>query len=262
MIRREPRGARMRRAVERMRLLALGAAWVLAAGAAQAVSLGGNDAQSQYTASTGVFTFADAPNGSNPQAERGTVTTADNPALFALVDGRIDLEIMLDTSVFDPANGLITDASFIGTGPGSEVVIWDATETTVLLSLDVSFVDVTTALPLEFAPSGGTIVVGNPVISSVGTDSLLTVSGGSYAGAAGGIGTQAVLHINISDPVPGFGLANLYNYLDSDFTVGFDSGPTSEVVWEIEFVPEPGTALLLGMGLVLLAGRRGATRRG
>ena len=262
MIRTGARGPRMRRAVERMRILTLGAALVLAAGAAQAVSLGGIDAQSQYTASDGIFTFDDQLNGSNPSPERGTVTTTDNPALAALLGGRIDLEIMLDTTGFNPATDLITDASFIGTGPGAEVIIWDATETTVLLSLDVTFVDVTTALPSEFAPPGGTIVVGNPVIDSVGTDSLLTVSGGSYAGAAGGIGTQAVLHINISDPVPTFDLADLFNYLASDFTVGFDANPTSEIVWEIEFVPEPGTLLLLGMGLATLRRPRGTARRG
>jgi len=244
-----------------MRFLVLGAALLLAAGAAQAVSLSGNDAQSQYTASNGVFTFADAPTGGNPNAERGTVTEVDNPALADLLWGRIDLEIMLDTSDFDPANGLIIDASFIGTGPAPEVIIWDADENTVLLALDVSFVNVTTASPSMIAPPGGIIIVGDPAPSSVGIDSLLTVSGGSYADAAGGIGMQAVLHINISDPVPTFDVADLYNYLDSDFTVGFNTGPTSEIVWEIEFIPEPGTALLLGMGLVMLAGRRGAARR-
>ncbi|MCP5059189.1 MAG: PEP-CTERM sorting domain-containing protein [bacterium] len=244
----------MQRAVELMRCLALGAALVLVAGAAQAVSIGGTDAQSQYTASSGIFTFDDTVSGT---AERGTVTTADNPALAALVSGRIDLEIKLDTSGFNPATDLITGASFIGTGPAAEILIWDSTETIVLLSFDVTFVNVTNALPSEIAPPGGTIIVGNPVASSYGTDSALTVAGGTMAAAAGGIGTQAVLHINISDPVPTFDLADLFNYLDSDFTVGLDVGPTSEVVWEIELlVPEPGTVLLLGMGIAVLASRR------
>lgn len=248
---------KMRSAVSWIRVVGLVAAWLLVAGTAQAVSIGGVDAQSQYTASDNIFTFDDTLNGTNPAAEAGTVTTTDNPALAALLGGRIDLEIKLDTSGFNPAAGFITDASFIGTGPGSEIVIWDATETTVLLSLNVSFVNVTTALPSEFAPPAGTIVLGNPVVGSVGTDSLLTVSGGTQAGLVGGIGTQAVLHINISDPVPSFDLADLSNYLASDFTVGFDADPTSSIVWEIEFVvPEPGTALLLGMGLAMLSARR------
>ncbi|MCP5066076.1 MAG: hypothetical protein GY946_05860, partial [bacterium] len=74
----------MQRAVELMRYLALGAALVLVAGVAQAVSIGGTDSQSQYTASSGIFTFDDTVSGT---AERGTVTTADNPALAALVGG-------------------------------------------------------------------------------------------------------------------------------------------------------------------------------
>lgn len=248
---------KMRSAIDRIRVLGPAAALLLLAGTAQAVSIGGVDAQSQYTAVDGIFTFDDTLNGTNPAAESGTVTTADNPALAALVGGQIDLEIMLDTSSFNPAAGFITDASFIGTGPGSEVLIWDAAGTTLLLALDVSFVNVTNALPSFLAPPAGTIVVGNPTIGSVGTDSLLTVSGGSYAGVVGGIGTQAVLHINISDPVPSFDLADLSNYLASDFTVGFDADPTSSVVWEIEFVvPEPGTVLLLGMGFAVLGARR------
>jgi len=238
-------------------MVGLAAALVLSAGMAHAVSIGGVDAQSQYTSSDGIFTFDDTLNGTNPAAESGKVTTADNPALAALVGGWIDLEIMLDTSSFNPAAGLVTDASFIGTGLASEIVIWDVTKTTVLLSLQVSFVDVTTASPSEFAPPAGTIVLGDPAIGSVGTHSLLTVSGGTHAGVVGGTGTQAVLHINISDPVPSFDLADLFNYFDSDFTVGFDANPTSEIVWEIEFVvPEPGTALLLGMGFVVLGARR------
>jgi hypothetical protein len=242
------------RTIQRITLLGAGAFLLVVAGAATAVSIGGTDSQSQYTAIDGIFTFDDTLNGSNPSPEPGTVTTADNPALAALVGGLIDLELLLDTSGFNPAAGFITDASFIGTGAAPEILIWDSTGSTVLLALDVSFVNVTNALPSEFAPPAGTIVVGNPTISSVGTDSLITVVGGTFANAIGGIGTQGVLHLNISDPVPSFDIADLSNYLASDFTVGFNANPTSEIVWEIEFVPEPGTALLLGSALAALGG--------
>jgi len=127
--------------ITRIGLLGAGAFLLVVAGAATAVSIGGTDAQSQYTAVDGVFTFDDTLNGLNPSPEPGTVTTADNPALAGLVGGLIDLELLLDTTGgFNPAAGFITDASFVGTGPGSEIVIWDSTGSTILLALDVSFV--------------------------------------------------------------------------------------------------------------------------
>jgi hypothetical protein len=239
-----------------------GAVALLVAGPALAVSIAGVDLETQYNGTSGIFTFDDTINGTNPNAEPGTVTTADNPALADLVDGLIDLEMVLDTSGgFNPAAGSFLDASFVGTGAAAEIVIWDETGTIVLLAMDITFVDVTNGLPSEFAPPAGQIVVGNPTIGSVGTDSLITVVGGTHAGAAGGLGTQGVLHLNIANPVPSFDLADANNWWSQDFTVGLNVNPTSAIVWEIEFVPEPGTVILLGGGLAALGGWRRRIRR-
>lgn len=247
----------------------LAAAVLLSAGLAHAIAIGGVDAQSQYSgytpvdAESGVFTFEDSLNGSNPSPEPGTVTTADNPALAALVGAVIDLEIQLDTSGgFDPATDSILDATFVGTGAWPEIMIWeDETRTTLLLALDVDFVNVTQILPSfpPFIPCCGSFTLGQPELSTLGVQSRLVVAGGSFAGAVGGVGTEAVLQIFISDPVPSFGTADVTNFLNDDFTVGFNVNPSSEVTWEIEFVPEPSVALLLGAGLVALGAMRGRT---
>lgn len=252
---------KMRSAVDQSWWIAIVAAGILAAAPALSVSIAGIDAQSQYDATSGVFTFDDTLNGTNPAAEPGVVTTADNPALAALVNGLIDLEFELDLSGgFDPLTDSFLDASFGPTSAAPEIVIWDETGTTVLLAMDVSFINVTNGLPSEFSPPAGQIVVGNPTINSLGNDSLITVVGGTFAGAIGGIGTQGVLHLNLANPVPSFDFADVNNWWSQDFTVGFNANPTSAVVWEIEFVPEPGTAILLGSALAALAGLRRRAR--
>ncbi|MGH0035052.1 MAG: PEP-CTERM sorting domain-containing protein [Myxococcota bacterium] len=242
---------------------------LLAPSLAQAVAIGGVDAQSQYTGYTpvvgdsGVFTFEDTLNGTNPSPEPGTVTTADAPGLAGLIGGAIDLEIMLDTSGFNPAAGNLLDASFLGTGAAPEIIIWDSpARNTVLLALDVDFVNVTQILPAfpPFIPCCGSFTIGQPEVSSYGVQSQLQVVGGTFAAAAGGIGTGATLQIFISDPVPTLDNTNVNSFLNDDFTVGFNVNPSSEVTWEINFVPEPGTTLLACSGLAGLA-MAGRSRR-
>jgi hypothetical protein len=243
----------------RMIVVVLLAGLVLPTSAA-AVSIGGVDAQSQYTGfnpvvgDSGVLTFEDTLNGTNPAPEPGTVTTADGAGLGGLVGGAIDLEIMLDTSGFNPATDNILDATFIGTGAGPEIIIWDSpARNTVLLALDVDFVNVTQILPATppFIPCCGSFTIGQPETSTYGVQSQLSVTGGTFAAAAGGIGTGATLQIFISDPVPDFDSTVVSTYLNDSFTVGFNVNPSSEITWEINFVPEPGTALL---GAVAFAG--------
>ncbi len=124
------------------------------------IEIGGVDVQSQYTGfgrarptptpppTRACSRSTNSINGSNPNPEPGTVTTESQT--LGLIGGRVEFEIMLDTSSFDPATGSLLDASFIGTGATPEIVIWDSTQTTVLLAFDVSFVDVAVFTPQKF----------------------------------------------------------------------------------------------------------------
>jgi len=218
------------------------------------IEISGVDIQSQYTgfnpvvADSGVFTFRDSVS-----AYRGTVTTESQP--LGLVGGRIDLEIMLDTSSFNPATGNLLGAPFTGTGVPNEIVIWDSTETTALLTFGVDFVDVTGVTP-QYPPflPGSIITLGENVLNGLGVSSRLLVQGGSMAAAVGGVGTRAVLQLTISNPDPQVTTTNMNGYLDDSFTVGIPgTPPTYGVNWEITIVPEPGTLLLVGGSLVLWA---------
>jgi len=255
-------------------LLAIAAAVVLAAAPAGAVtiSFSGIDAQSQYTGysgppgpdTPGIFTFDDTVNGANLAPEPGVVTAQHNIA--GLLGGVINLEMMLDTTGgYDPATDQATIASFMGTG-GNEVTIWDATQTTLLLSFDLSYVDVRNISALGTV--NNLVRLGDAEGSLVPNRSLLTVTGGSLAGTVGGLGTQAVLDIVINDPNPALpddlasAVAGYPGFWNDSFTSGIAGGSTPEagVNWAITIIPEPGTGSLLGLALLGLAGWRRSQR--
>jgi len=216
--------------------------------AAAPIALGGVDARSEYTynagTDVGVYTFADTLTG-----EAGTVTTAD---LGGFIGGRITLELLLDTTGFDPTTDNMLDAQFIGTG-GNEIVIWDATQTTTLLSFDVDFVDT-----VQFGiANGSSITIGENTVGGVDVTSRLTVTGGTRAGDVGGIGSPAALKLTLNRPQPAVTLANFQGYWGTSLiTVGNGYAPLSASNWDLLIIPEPGTLLLVGLGVAALAGVR------
>jgi hypothetical protein len=240
----------MRRSPYPLTLAAVTALALAAPAGAAPVAIGGVDARSQYTysAGVGIYTFDDTAT-SLP----GTVTTESGIA--GLIGGRITLEIKLDTASFNPATDGVLNARFIGTGPGSEIMIWDAALLTVLLSLDVDYIEVTQ----KAFGGGSSILVGLNLVEDLGVSSYLTVTGGTLAGDVGGIGTPAVIKLLLNRPQPALTTGNQAAYFSQSLiTVGNGYAPTSASNWDLLIIPEPGTALLIGLGLVALAhGRRG-----
>ncbi len=195
-------------------------------------TIGGTDALTSYTASSGILSFGATP---------GTVTTA--PSAPFLIGADINFEGDLST---DPA-GDVRDAVFVGTGSGTDITI--VSGATVLLALELDYIEVVSAVPA----GGGIIQMGSFAESQIGNPSAvsrLTVSGGSMNAFFGGVGTEAVLEILMSslDPAMTKKLRN-GGYLLSDFTNGLAGASTT---WNLTLLhmPEPSTAVLLGCALL------------
>jgi hypothetical protein len=233
------------------------------------VRFAGVDVQSQYTGFTpvvgasGIFTFNDTLNGTNPSPEPGVVTTEEAGGL-GLLNGRISLEMDLDTSSYNPATGTVPNARFIGTGPMPEVLIWNAAQTTVLLAFDIVFVDANTV-------SSFAIAMGDSEDLGASVNSRLKLVGGSLYGAAlaatGGhrLSTLQII-VNRPVPAPTMVASGSPGYLNNSFAagIGAPSSPPPGVNWAISIIPEPATGLLVTLSLVGLSaysrGRRAARR--
>jgi hypothetical protein len=249
---------------------------------AAAIQIGGTDGETFYTGfqrdwdvgcpgscplPDGVLTFNDAFDGFNAP-EKGTVTSQDG--LPAIAGGRVDFEVSLDLNFFgdlnvasstsyDPTSDDVRQARFIGDGNfyTPEIAIWQPGNSVMpLLTFEVAFLEVVQAQH-SGSPGGqpdGKIILGNPQKSQYGITSALTVTGGTLAGNVGGFGTPAVMEMLLSSPSPEMTKA-LRNggYLNLDFTNGVGTSGES-TTWNIAIVPEPSTAMLLGLSLLGLVG--------
>ncbi len=244
----------------------------VASGPARAmpIHIGGTDTISTYTGAglaapdAGVLTFDDA---SGP----GLVTT-DDQAIGLQTTGEnqdtVSFEAILSPlqqngNPFDPATTNIKRAVFEGTG-GHEFKIIDGTDGfTVLLALNLSFIDVasstTWADPVLGDPDG-LIIMGDSTEAAFGFSSALQVSGGTLNQLVGGKGTPAVLEITMGTLTPAIlAKADLKGYFNDNFLSGVGSPPIATTTWNLTItpIPEPGSAALLGVALIgLLAAAR------
>jgi hypothetical protein len=226
---------------------------------ASSIQVGGTDAETQYTydgnTDTGILTFYDAFNGFN-LPENGVVTSSVQ--VPGLIGKDVMFEVMLDTSSFNATTGDVRDARFIGTGAGPELTIWDGA--TLLLALDVNFIEVSNAFRAGGIVGGadGTIQMGAFDAQTYGVASALTVVGGTLNAAVGGIGTGAVMEVLMSSLNPPMTKALLQSgYLGTNFSNGVGSTGVS-TTWNLAFVPEPQTVVLLAAAAL---GALGAARR-
>lgn len=255
--------------------------------------LGGVDANSEYIgqragdisppADAGIFRFKDFLNGINYEDELGVVTSGDVPGFDVLLkDGKVDFEAILDSALqrngaaWVPGTSNIQQAKFLGTG-GYEFMIYDPNDnTTVLLALDLNYIDVSSAA-VAFPAGGdadGEIIFGQ--LDSINDDALTTygiskgsalkVSGGTLNQLVGGIGAKAVLQLTMSTISPPILTSNdRKGYLNTNFISGFGAVPPDQAtVWDLTIlaVPEPSSVILAAAGLLagLAAARRGIRR--
>jgi len=178
---------------------------------------------------------------SQSDGNAASVTSSDNPLL---ANSEVEFKIALS----DPADGFHAFSSWIGgNAGGADVLILDSSDQTILLALELHSI-ATTGLTEGAASS---ITLGSLDESDPKSD--LQIVGGSLAGLFPGEAHLALLIDDITPDFPvtpgleGFG----FGALNSSFT-----GRTN---LQLGFVatPEPGTAMLLGTALlVLAAGRR------
>jgi hypothetical protein len=216
--------------------------------AATLITIGGIDVESKYTAGSGILTFGPTP---------GTVTTSTGGV--SLIGADVSFQAQLsatdsDGLPFDPVTGNVRKAVF-ESAPGFDLLFMSGS--TVLLALELNFIEVAVAAH-SGSPAGspnGKIVMGSFSPSEVGNPSQIShlrVVGGTLNVTYGGIGSEAVLELLMSsmDPAMTKALRN-GGYLNLNFTNGQGGGGASTTFnLTLDFVPEPGTVLLFGTGLI------------
>ena len=172
---------------------------------------------------------------------------------------------------FDPATDNVNKARFLGNGADFSIfTVVDPltpggsnTPDEMLLIFDIDFVDVTASTKAQgLFDTDGSVSLGDP--TETATSSSLTLVGGTMAAAFGGVGSSArlsVTYASLSNPILKGGDRN--GYLNDDFTSGI-SVPGQAPTWTLTIIPipEPGTASLLGLSLLVITGlaRRQSSR--
>ena len=253
-------------------------ALILASGAARAVTtytIGGQDLLSDFDGTSGILTFDDGATG-----EAGIVDDAGGiPGLF--VGAEVWFEAVLSpkrfngTTDFDAASatptGRVTRGNFLKSeNPTLRIVDNSGMSPVALLVFEI-------LVSLDDMDGGGNLPRGGvktegastPVmpndpdgfvfIGSLDIDcggdlcrNEVVLTGGTLAGAVGGIGSMAHLHVRMDSLNPTLGSLN--GYYGSDFDSGTGSFP-NPTEWDLTIVPipEPATAQLVGVALAGLA---------
>jgi hypothetical protein len=237
------------------------AAWLLALAAPAAANpilmngvarMGGSDLDSDYTASSGVLTFGSG-------SDLGNVTST------WLQTADVSFDVVLDLSGgFNPATDYALNATFVGASEGPDFVIYEPLNSSVVaLGFEVNFIEVTAVRTHQmFTRPGGEIQLGQAEVFQA--TSRLVLTEGSALNSVLQAGSEAWLRVVLRSLDPSLTTAGGPGYLGSDFQGGITGPPVSTSQWAIviEPIPEPGTAMLLGLGLLtLVATARRSARR-
>ena len=200
-----------------------------------------------------------------PGGDGGSFTSTGTNTGDTTMDGRLT-----SVTVEFASTSLVSDTNFVLEAALSAVSVLSLGGSTVLVSKtfvgvaghDITVTDGTgTILTAELAPTGfvvggiydlsGTLIDATAVANAVD----ISVTGGDdmLVAALGGIGSGASLELDgtIFDFVPSMGTILENGVIDEDYT--YSGTGTIQPTEAAPFVPEPGTLMLMGLGLLGLS---------
>jgi hypothetical protein len=200
------------------------------------------------------FTYVGDSSGSNATgnlsfdagAHVDSVLNTTNPLLLALSAAEVTFTAALDPSTMPVVTSApwphTRDAVLTGTGPLPEIQF--KIDGSVVLALEIEYIAVSQAIG---ATEQVLLASFDPASFGEPEGSVLRVAPSPLADQVGGVGTEAIFYV-VFDSNPGFGGRNAGPPIwYDDFT-----SDASRADWSIKilFAPEPGSALLTGMGLL------------